>query len=324
MISDLPPVVIAASMTMFMFFLVLATIGLISLAHRHSTGITGRVKRLKSQNEYGTNGLLKQDRLAPISWVDALLKQLPPARAIHLLLLQADSPISTWLFLLLSTLLSIVAFVLAVLFVSIPFAPLAIAVATAIFPWLLVRRAKEIRMTKFLEQLPNALDTLARALRAGHALPSGLTLIAEEYDAPLGDEFEKTLQEINFGVSLEKAMTNLMNRVDLPSLRFFAVSIIIQREVGGNLAEIVDTIAHLIREHHKLMGRVRVLSAEARISAIILILIPIAIGGIIQMLNPEYLNLLFEHPRGLFMLKGGIALMIVGVLTIRQMIRIKV
>lgn len=322
MITDVPPVVIAASMTVF--FLALAALGIINIAHRHSTGITGRVKRFKSQNEYGTNGLLKQDRLAPIKWVDALLKQLPPARAAHLLLLQADAPIGTWLFLLLNILLTIVAFVLAILFVPVPFAPLIITLAAGIFPWLLLRRAKEIRMAKFLAQLPNALDTLARALRAGHALPSGLTLVAEEYDAPLGDEFEKTLQEINFGVSLEKAMTNLMNRVDLPSLRFFAVSIIIQREVGGNLAEIVDTISHLIREHYKLMGRVRVLSAEARISAIILILIPIGIAGIIQMLNPQYLNLLFEHPRGLFMLKGGIALMAVGVLTIRQMIRIKV
>lgn len=206
--------------------------------------------------------------------------------------------------------------------------PLAIvALCTLFLAWLpvaYVRRRRNLRMQRFAQQLPDALDLVGRALKAGHAFTSALKLVGEEFSDPMGPEFEKVTDEINFGMSPKRALDNLCNRVDCPDLRFFVVSVNIQRETGGNLAEIVGTIARLIRERFTFMGRVKVLSAEGRLSAIILLCLPVAVAGYIYLVNPEYLMRLVTDPMGDVMTYVAGTNMLLGIIAIRKMIKIEV
>lgn len=319
---ELSPVVLAAGLTVF--FLALSIMGVIGIVTRKFSKVGIRVQKASTVEHSSSESLFRHDELSSINWLNSLLGRISFARSINRLLLQADVSLSTSVFFMLSIGAPLCSYLILRELIPLPWGAFLCSVAVAFMPWLWVKMKKDARMAKFLQQLPDALDALGRALRAGHALNSGLGLLAEEYDKPLGQEFEKTLQEINFGISLEKALTNLMERVDLPSLHFFAVSVIIQREVGGNLAELVETISYLIREQYKLLGRVKTLSGEARVSAIIFILLPIGIAAFIFRTNPGYLNLLFSHPQGIFLLKIGLCLMVVGILTMYKMIKIKV
>ena len=179
-------------------------------------------------------------------------------------------------------------------------------------------------MEKFQAQLPEGLDLIARALRAGHAFTSGMKLAADEFDDPLGPEFTDTLDEINFGVSVSDALKNLASRADCPDLRYFVVSVILQRETGGNLAEIMESIAHIIRERFKFRGKVRTLSAEGKLSAIVLIAIPFFIVAVLRFTSPQYISALFSEPAGRVMGAVALVLMVMGIFVMKRMVSIKV
>jgi tight adherence protein B len=183
---------------------------------------------------------------------------------------------------------------------------------------------KNQRSKKFQAQLPEALDLMARSLRAGHAFSTGMNLAAEEFDDPLGTEFNITLSEINFGIGVAEALTNLAGRLDCADLRFFVVAVILQRETGGNLAEIMENIAHLIRERFKLHGRVQTLAAEGKLSMWILIALPFLIVAALFILNPNYIKQLIYEPVGRLMCAGALLMMFIGFLVMRKMVNIKV
>jgi len=183
---------------------------------------------------------------------------------------------------------------------------------------------KNQRVKKFQAQLPEALDLMARSLRAGHAFSTGMNLAAEEFDDPLGTEFNITLGEINFGIGVAEALTNLAGRVDCADLRFFVVAVILQRETGGNLADIMENIAHLIRERFKLYGKVQTLAAEGKLSMWILIALPFAIVGALFFMNPNYIKILIHEPVGRIMCGGALLMMFIGYLVMRRMVNIKV
>jgi tight adherence protein B len=187
-----------------------------------------------------------------------------------------------------------------------------------------LRSKKKKRMAKFEKQLPEGLGLIARALRAGHAFTSGMKLASEEFGDPLGPEFEETLDEINFGVSVSEALTNLAKRVDCADVRFFVVSVILQRETGGNLAEIIENLAHLIRQRFKFRGKLRVLTAEGRLSATILLILPFVLFLAFLVLSPEYVAYLISDPIGRFMAGIGAFLMFIGVLMIKRIIKVEV
>jgi tight adherence protein B len=187
-----------------------------------------------------------------------------------------------------------------------------------------LRRLKRKRIEKFRSQFPEALDLIARALKAGHSLNSGMKLAADEFGDPLGPEFDETLREINFGVSVADALKNFAGRIECPELKYFVVAVILQRETGGNLAELVESLAYLIREKFKFQGKVRTLSAEGRLSAIILVAIPFLFAIYLHFSNPEYLGLLFSAPIGRIMVAGAIIMMAVGMLVMKKMVTIKV
>lgn len=198
----------------------------------------------------------------------------------------------------------------------------AILFGYAPFWWLLRRKNK--RMARFQNQLPDALDLIARALKAGHAFTQGLRMVAEEMPDPIGPEFTKTLDEINFGISMDVALSNLLHRVDCPDLKFFVVSVNIQRETGGNLSEIVGNIGKLVRERFKFNGRVRTLAAEGKITAYVLVALPFAVGIVINLLNAEYMSLLYSTEEGHFLLTNALIQMVLGTLLLKKMITIRV
>jgi tight adherence protein B len=183
---------------------------------------------------------------------------------------------------------------------------------------------KNRRMKKFEQQLPNALSLIARALKAGHAFSGGLQMVNQEFEDPIGGEFQKVLSEISFGIGLDEALTNLSERVDCNDLKFFTIAIIIQKETGGNLAEILENIAHLIRERFKFYDRVNTLSAEGRLSAYILIAIPFFFALLLSILNPTFLGILGTDPIGRTLVAIALIMMVIGMFVMKKMVNIKV
>jgi tight adherence protein B len=200
----------------------------------------------------------------------------------------------------------------------------ALSVFTGSFPFLYLYNKRNKRMKKFQAQLPEALDLMARSLRAGHAFSTGMKLAADEFEDPLGPEFSITLDEINYGLGVPDALKNLVERVDCPDLTFFVVSVILQRETGGNLAEIMQNIAHLIRERFKFHGKVQTLSAEGKLSAVILTVLPFAVAGALFIVNKKYIMTLFTEHVGKIMCGVALVLMVIGAFVMRRIVDIEV
>ena len=181
-----------------------------------------------------------------------------------------------------------------------------------IIPYKILVRRRKRRLKKFEKQLPDALDLLARGLRAGHAFPTGLQQVAKEMADPLGTEFFKTFTEFNHGLDLNTALLNLCHRIDLRDLSFFTTAVLIQRETGGNLTEILEKISILIRERFKLRNQVKALTAEGRLSGLILLLLPPVLAGILMVVNPAYESQLFRHPTGRVMCGVALGFQLLG------------
>jgi tight adherence protein B len=188
--------------------------------------------------------------------------------------------------------------------------------------WLLFKRKR--RLKAFAAQLPEALELIARALRAGHSLAAGFSLVAQEMSQPISGEFSRTFEEQNLGKALDETLTDLTKRVPNLDLKFFATAIILQRQTGGDLAEILDKIGYLVRERFKIWGQVQALTGEGRLSGIVLLALPPALFAVVYHMNPTYLMVLFTDPLGKKMLIGGIVTQLLGALLIRKIVNIRV
>jgi tight adherence protein B len=209
--------------------------------------------------------------------------------------------------------------------IAVPFLiKLGLALAVATVPYTIVLRAKAKRLVRLEQQLPDALDLMGRALRAGHAFPTALKMVGDEMTDPLATEFRNVFDEVNFGVSMPNALMNLAARVPSTDLRYFVIAVLIQRETGGNLSELLANISAIIRARMKLMGQIRVLSAEGRMSAWVLSLLPFGAAALIQLTNPKFLELLHTDSLGQKMLMVTGFMMTMGVLVMRKIIRIRV
>ena len=270
--------------------------------------------------------IVKKRTLSAIPWFnEALLGfRVPIFSRLERLLAQADIKQPLGFFLLLSATCSAAAGVLLYLLSRNLSAAILLAILAAPLPWLWVLTKKKRRLALFEKQLPDALDMIARSLKAGHAFNGGLQMVVMEYSDPIRIEFQKTLDEINFGVGYDDALRNMAERVDCPDLKFFALSVIIQRQSGGNLAEILEKISSLIRERFKLHGKVKALTGEARASAVVLALLPFFMTAAIYFLNGSYLEPLFREPVGRLMVFVACVMMIVGMLVMKRMVSIKV
>jgi len=190
------------------------------------------------------------------------------------------------------------------------------------FAYLVYSRSR--RMKRFEEQFPEALDLLARALRAGHAFQTTLGMIGDELSAPVGPEFKKTFEQQNFGLPLRDSLHQLTERVPLLDVRFFVTAVLIQRETGGNLAEILDNLGHVVRERFKIRRQVRVHTAHGRFTAVVLLSLPAALGVALTFLNPEHMHVLFTEHLGQMMLIIAMVMQAIGFVWIRQVIKIEV
>jgi len=238
--------------------------------------------------------------------------------------IQADMPISIETFILIC--LGAAAFpTVGIMFTSINpmFLPL-VALCFGAVPLFYVVWRRGRRFKKFSKQLPDSMALIARALRSGHSLASAIKLIVDEMQDPIAKEFNMAYEEQNLGIPLEQSLKNVYTRMPNLDFKFFATAVAIQRQSGGDLAEILDKIAHIIRERFKIMGQVQALTGEGRISGIVLMVLPVALFFAVWRMNPSYVMLLFTDPLGRQMVAVAIVLQILGAFTIKKIIAIKV
>lgn len=268
--------------------------------------------------------LLRQRMLSELPAAERFLQNLPRMHALDRTILQAglDWSISSFLFACIGLAVGGWVGIYSVAHQGF-LASAATALVLGIAPLLYVHYKRSKRLAKIESQLPDALDLITRALRAGHAFPSALKMAGEEMADPIAGELSTVHDEVNFGVSLEQALTHLSERIPLTDLRYFVVAVLIQRESGGNLTEILTNLSRLIRERLKLMGKVRVLSSEGRLSAWILAIMPFFLAGVLNLANPEFMRPLWTDPIGITIMKYTLSLMLIGVLIMRKIVKIR-
>jgi tight adherence protein B len=319
--------------TLFLMFIIsVFTIELIVYAnrrmrHANPTKLRKRVRGISKGDQTAAEALdilRKRRTLSSVPLLNSILWRIPGVSSLDRLVEQANVKYPLSVFVLLAVVLALTGYLVGSLIIRNPAASAGAAILFGGAPLFYLRSKKKIRMRKFLEQLPEGLELIARGLRAGHAFTTGMKLAADNFEDPLGTEFDETLDEINFGLSVPHALKNLAHRVDCPDLSFFVVSVVIQRETGGNLAEIIESIARIIRERFKFEDKLRVLSGEARFSAKILVAMPLCVLVGLRFLNPGYGNVMYEDSLGKMMLGGAAALMIFGIFVMMRMVKIEV
>jgi len=268
--------------------------------------------------------LLRREVLSSIPALNRFLIDFAPTRRLGEYLEQADVHMALGTFALLTVACGLVVFVPAILFNAPIYFALLFAGIAAALPTLVVAIKRARRFSKFMEQLPDALDLLARAVRAGHAFTTGLELIATEMPQPVAGEFRVTYDQQNLGLPLRDALGNMAVRIPLQDVRIFVTALQIQRESGGNLAEILDNLSYVIRERFKLQRQIRVYTAESRISLYILTMAPPIVAVLFALGNPEYIRPLLDDPLGQQMVAVGIVLQIIGYFVIHKITRMKV
>lgn len=288
--------------------------------------INRRLRLMAARGEAGGEriSILKQRRYARAPGLERLLRRVPQAAQLDHLLLQSGLSWSVAQFIgVTGALLLAALLLLAAWSMPLPGALLLLSCAVS-GPCLLVLRARAARLKKIEAQLPEAADFLARALRAGHSFSNVLQMVGDELNEPISGEFKMAHEEINYGVPMNEALQNLAARIPLTDLRYLVIAVLVQRESGGNLAEVLVSIARIIRARLKLLGQVRVLSAEGRMSAWVLGLMPVVMIGVMALVNPQYIRLLWTDPSGIKLLWYAAGMVALGVVWMRNVIRIRI
>jgi tight adherence protein B len=268
--------------------------------------------------------LLRDEQLSQIPALDTLLRRSARVTDIQKMLAQAGMSLRAGNFLGLSALVGVVATLLAYgLSKRIEIAWVALLVGF-VLPYSYVSFRRNKRFEKFEELFPEAIDTLARAVRAGHAFTTALEMITDEVAEPVASEFRQLYEEQKFGMPVRDALINLTERMPLVDLKFFVTAVMLQRETGGNLAEILDNLSYVIRERFKIQRQVRVYTAQGRLTMALLMGMPPIIITVMLVLNPAFIRPLFSDPIGHTLLVAGITLQTIGYFVIRKIIRIQV
>jgi tight adherence protein B len=268
--------------------------------------------------------LVRDKRLSSIGFLDQALGSFPLARRVELLLYKAGMDMKVGTFFLISLVSGAAAMLLFNLVLGRPLIALLVGVGCAFIPLFVIRNKRNKRMHQLDEQLPDSMDLMTSALRAGLSLPAALQLVAQEGPSPLAEEFGYTFDEQNLGMDIKDAMVNMARRIDSLDIKFFVTAVVVQRETGGNLAEIMENIAHIIRERFRILGDVRSLTAHGRFSGVILSVLPIALGFLIALIAPDYMLGFIRDPVGQILLLGALFLQLTGFLWIRRVVNIRV
>jgi tight adherence protein B len=292
----------------------------------HAKKIQLRLKALSAAADGSAQShLLRERMMSELPPFQRFLLRLPRAHQLDRCLLQANLNWTVSNLLLGCLALGAASFLTVTALLHQPFlAGALLAAGSAWLPLAYVQRRRSRRLARLEQQLPDALDLLARALRAGHAFGAGLQMIGEEMAEPIASEFRFVHDEVNFGVSLEQALGNLSVRAPITDLRYFVVAVLIQRDSGGNLTEVLTNLSRLIRQRLKLFWHVRVLSAEGRMSAWLLSLLPFAIGGLMSVFNPDFMAPMWNDPLGETLVRGMLLSMACGIVLLRKIIRIRI
>jgi tight adherence protein B len=268
--------------------------------------------------------LLRDEQLSKIPAFDTLLRRSARVSAIQEALLQAGMKFRAGNFLLLCVLCGAIAGLAVVLYTGNPAIGWAALMIGAFLPYSVVSYRRQKRFEKFEELFPEAIDTLARAVRAGHAFTTALEMISDEVAEPLSSEFRKLYEEQKFGMPVRDALMNLTERVPLVDVKFFVTAVMLQRETGGNLAEILDNLSYVIRERFKIQRQVKVHTAQGRLTMLLLMAMPPTVVAILLIFSPEFVKPLFSDPIGHALLVVSIALQTIGYFVIRKIIKIQV
>jgi tight adherence protein B len=268
--------------------------------------------------------LARNELMSEIPWVNQLLVRVQAALQLKRMLDQADLHITPSRLVM----FSMMAGMLAALSVSVISASVVLMVVfgllAASLPFIHVWWKRKKRFDAFLEHLPDALDLMSRALSAGHAFSEALHMVSAEMPEPIATEFRKTYEEQNLGLSLKLALENLTQRIPLLDLRMCVTAVLIQRETGGNLAEILEKVAYTIRERFRIMGDLKTLTTSSRMSAWLLCGLPIGVALVITVMNPEYMSVLWKDSRGHYLIGAAVFMQVTGMLIVRKILSIKI
>jgi len=313
-----------------MFITSLAMIETLLYASRRSkkpnrSKIRKRIKNM-SVGQLGEDDpeILRRKIFSNVPVINKVLMRIQVIKLLERLVRQANAQSPPAVFILLAAVLGLAGYTIAYFGLHNISIALVLGMLFTSFPFLYLSFKKHKRMERFEKQFPEALDLIARSLKAGHAFTSGLRMAAEQFDDPLGTEFEETLEEINFGVSVPEALKNLAGRVENMDLKYFVISVILQRETGGNLSEILESISKLIRERFKFQERLQTLAAEGKLSAIILVCLPFFVLGALAFMNPDYIIILVTDPRGRLAIGIAAIMMVLGGVIMKNTTNIKV
>lgn len=313
---------------------VAVALGAVSLAlvfeflgeRRKQQDLVGQLKKFeKGLMQAGTEsgGLLRR-AVRESQFMRDLASSVPSIGDLQLMLQQAGSSMTVGSFLMIMIGVSVGSGLATLLVTQRFLIAIPVAVLVAFIPYLWMRRRRTRRLYAFESELPEAIDLLGRAIRAGHPLSSGMKMVADETGEPISGEFRRTFEENRFGVPFEDAIQEMSDRVDIVDVRILVTAILIQREVGGNLAEVLDNLASVIRARFTIRRQLRVYTAQGRMSGYVLAALPIVVGALIYMLNPEYGRLMFTHPLGRVLLGVAVVMQVIGFLWIRKIINIDI
>ena len=313
-----PAVVIAV--VVFVFIIAMVMVAYWALVLRREHKLLERIAPKKAGAGRQQLDVLKPDEaMSSVGSIDRFLRASALTRGIQRLLDQAGRPMSVSVFLLATACCALLTFTVALSQSGMLWGSLVLTGIAGAVPLMYVRRRRQKRILKFEDQFPEAIDLVARALRAGHGLATGLGMVADELKAPVGTEFRILFDEQNFGLSLPEAMRNFARRVPVLDARFFVTAVLTQRETGGNLAEVLDNLGNVIRERFKVRRQVRVLSAHGRITGWVLTALPPVLAMATLIVNPKHLGSLLSDPLGQKLIMAGVILQVSGTLIIRKL-----
>ena len=275
----------------------------------------------ESRSQLGS--LLRQKYLKDLSPLERRLENLPWMEQLGRIIEQSGRTMLAHRLVGLAFVLAVGTFAVSLVFFGRPIIALLAALMAGALPFVVVFRERRLRLEKFEEQLPDAMDVMKRALRAGHPFNACLKLVAEEMQPPIAREFEITFADVNYGNDLRQALVGMLVRVPSSNLLAVVTAVLIQKETGGNLAEIFDRISQVIRSRFRFGRRVRTLSAEGRLSGWILVLVPLTLFAVLWVFIPDYLPPLLREPLGRKMILAACVLLVIGVLWMRKIIRIE-
>ncbi len=286
-----------------------------------------RLRDVSAPAEVGSDedsSILRQTKSGPLPFIDRVLDATPLGHALKRLIERSGVDTTPSAMIVAAIVAAIAAAFTASLLTNRSIVlPIAMVVGMAA-PFLWMRHKAKRRLKRFEEQFPEALDLLSRAIRAGHAFQTAMGMVASELPEPVGPEFKKTFEQQNYGLPLKDALNELADRISLLDVRFFVTAVLIQRDTGGNLSEILDNLAHVVRERFKILRQVRVHTAHGRFTGYVLLALPAFLSIALMWINPEHMGLLFSERMGHIMIGIALTLQTVGFFWIRQVIKIEV